>query len=113
MTTEDASGGGWEFVAERDAAARLVDALLELDGANAYTRTELAETAGVALKTLYLNGLLEECTDLGLLERVEDADGEETAYRPVEDSDLLQAAATFEEAFRRERERAPGRKVPD
>lgn len=104
MTIEDAPEGGWEFVAERDAAARLVDALLELDGGSAYTRTELAETADVPLKTLYLNGLLEECADLGILERVEGAGDGEAVYRPVEDSDLLQAAATFEEAFRRQRE---------
>ncbi|WP_123533038.1 hypothetical protein [Halosimplex salinum] len=101
---DDAPDGGWAFVADRDGAARLIDALLDLDADETYTRSEIADRAGVPLKTLYLNGLLEECADLGLLSQAggdgESPTGEETRYHVHADSTILEAAAVFDDACR-------------
>ncbi|WP_436909914.1 hypothetical protein [Halosimplex marinum] len=102
----DGSGGppdgGWAFVADSDGAAELLGTLVGLNDERAYTRSDLAERSGVALKTLYLNGLVDEFVDLGLLVRAVDADDEETEpqYRVAADSDLLAAARAFDDAYR-------------
>lgn len=100
----DAPDGGWAFVADRDGAAKVLDALVELDPTETYTRSEVADQAGVPLKTLYLNDLLEEYVDLGVLTSNtgggESPTGEETQYRVRPDSTLLDAAATFDDAYR-------------
>jgi hypothetical protein len=109
MRTDETPTGGWEFVAEREGAARLLGALADLDDGTAYTKTEIAERTGVARKTLYLNDLVAECADLGLLAPVDpdgaedDAADGETQYRVVSDSDLLAAAAAFDDAYRSQR----------
>lgn len=91
---------GWQFVAECDGAARLFDALLDLDPGETYSKTDLAEVTGVPLKTLYLEGLLDECVDLGVLERADGTEeGSEPRYAIDEDSDVLTAAAAFDDAF--------------
>lgn len=105
MTETDTRTGGWAFVADNESAARLIDAVLDLDASEEYTKTAIAEQSGVPLKTLYLNDLLADCVDLGLLTEVGiTEDGSEACYRVNEDSDLLQAAAAFDDAFRRQRE---------
>jgi hypothetical protein len=95
----DGPSSGWEFVAEREGAAMLLDAFLRLDGDESYTKTELAEAADVPLKRLYLSDSLEDMVRFGVLESVESRDGEDT-YSINEDSDILIAAATFDESFR-------------
>jgi len=110
MRTDETPTGGWEFIAEREGAAELLGALADLDDGDTYTKTEIAERTGVARKTLYLNDLVAECADLGLLAPV-DTEGEsddagadgETQYRVVSDSDLLAATAAFDEAYRSQR----------
>jgi hypothetical protein len=94
--------GGWAFVAASDGAADLLGTLTELNAERAYTRSDLSERSGVALKTLYLDGLLDEFVDLGLLVRADDeADDEsEPQYRVAADSDLLDAARAFDDAYR-------------
>jgi len=94
----DPTESGWAFVAETDGSARLMDALTELDPEETYTRTDIAETAGVPLKTLYLDGTVEECASLGLFDRVE-TDGEgEPRYRLDPDSEVYRAASRFDAA---------------
>ncbi|WP_415381148.1 hypothetical protein [Halosimplex sp. TS25] len=94
--------GAWAFVADSDGAAKLFGTLVDLDADDAYTRSELAERSGVPLKTLYLNDLIAAFVDRGVLEtEVAPSDDEgEPRYRVVPDSDLLAAAAAFEDAYR-------------
>ncbi|QLH77683.1 hypothetical protein HZS55_10380 [Halosimplex rubrum] len=93
--------GGWAFVATSDGAANLLGTLTELNAERAYTRSDLSERSGVPLKTLYLNGLLDEFVDLGLLVRADDEGDDETEpqYRVAADSDLLDAARAFDDAY--------------
>lgn len=102
MQRNEETTTGWQFVAQRESAALLIDALLALDGETTHTKTDIAEAADVPLKTLYLSDVLEECADLGVLQRVETDDGEtgEPRYRIDEDSDILAAAAAFDDAYR-------------
>jgi hypothetical protein len=94
--------GGWAFVAASDGAADLLGTLTELNAERAYTRSDLSERSGVPLKTLYLDGLLDEFVDLAALGRADDeADDEsEPQYRVAADSDLLDAARAFDDAYR-------------
>ncbi len=92
---------GWGVVAEYDGAAALVDALLDLDPATEYTKTELSDEAGVAYKSLYLSGTVEALADAGLLERTATADGEEATFSVDPDSPAYDAAAAFAEAIER------------
>lgn len=100
----DAPEGGWAFVADTDGAARLIGTLLELDTGETYTRSEIADRAGVPLKTLYLNDLLAECVDLGVLAEsgsgTESPTGGESEYHVLTGSSLLEAATAFDDAFR-------------
>ena len=100
----DAPDGGWAFVANCDGAAKVLDVLIELDPDETYTRSEVADRAGVPLKTIYLNDLLDRYVDLGVLTENtgggESPTGEETEYRICSDSTLLDAAATFDDAYR-------------
>lgn len=90
-------GGGWALVVEHDGAAALIDTVLELDPAETYTKTELSDAAGVAYKTLYLDGTVEALVEADLLES-EERDGEETQFRIATDSSVFAAAAAFDEA---------------
>jgi hypothetical protein len=103
MQRNDADDSGWQFVAQRESAARLLDTLLALDAGTPYTKTEIAEAAGIPLKTLYLSGVLEECADLDVLQRVDD-EGGEARYVVNEESALLEAAAAFDDAYRNQQE---------
>ncbi|QCC49996.1 hypothetical protein [Halapricum salinum] len=90
--------GGWALVADNDGAAALIGAVLELDPDHSYTRSELADAAGVPLKDLYLSDALDELAAIGLLESVQDA--EEATYEIVGDSTVYERAAAFEDAVR-------------
>jgi hypothetical protein len=94
---DDSPGAGWSLVATHESAAALIGTLTDLDPADTYSRSAIADEAGVALKTLYLDDTLEELVEAGLLDPVEDdADGErryELAPGPV-----LDAARAFDEA---------------
>lgn len=103
MLRNESPDGGWAFVAEHDGTARLIDALGALDPEGTYTRTELSERAEVPVKTLYLDGVLEECVSLGLLEAVDAAGDGEPEYRVDPDSPVLNAAASFDAAVREAR----------
>lgn len=97
---QDLPDSGWSLVAERDEAAKLIEALVDLDGNREYTRSELADAAGVALKTLYLDDTIGDLVDAGMLDRVDDED-EDTEARFVlnRDSDGLAAARQFDRAL--------------
>jgi len=95
MQQADHSPSGWEFVASREAAASLIGATLELDPDERITRSELATAAEVPMKRLYLEDTVSELVDLGVLEAVESES--EPVYTVNDDSDVLAAAARFEE----------------
>ncbi|MFC6864517.1 hypothetical protein ACFQGE_13750 [Halomicroarcula sp. GCM10025817] len=88
---------GWGHVADHDDAPAVIDAILRLDADTEYTRTELSESADVAMKTLYLDGTLEHLVEMGFLSK-EEAEGEETTYTVDRESDVYAAAAEFDEA---------------
>lgn len=94
---EQDPAGGWGHVAAHEDAPAVIDAILRLDQGAEYTRTELSESAGVPMKTLYLDGTLEHLVEMGFLEKV-DAEGEETTYSVDRDSDVYAAAAAFDDA---------------
>jgi len=97
MHEPDGGRSAWHVIAEHDEAAALVAALLDLDPDTELTKTELSDTAGVALKSLYLNGTLEAVVDLGLVEKRE-RDGEEALYSVATESQAFEAARAFERA---------------
>jgi hypothetical protein len=101
-TDDDGADGGWAFVADSDGAAALLGTLVDLNRDRTYTRSDLSERSGVPLKTLYLDGLLAEFEELGVLSRADGQGGEESEprYAVVDDSDLLGAAREFEDAYR-------------
>lgn len=91
------SDTGWGHVANHDKAATVIDTLLRLDADETYTKTALSEAAGVPLKTLYLDGTLEELVTVGLLEKHE-AEGEETVFSVDDGSAAFDAAKAFDTA---------------
>ncbi|MFB6129029.1 MAG: hypothetical protein ABEJ47_04620 [Halorhabdus sp.] len=95
MQQADHPPSGWEFVATKEAAASLIRATLELDPDEAVTRSELATAADVPMKRLYLEETVSDLVDLGVLEAVDT--GSEPRYVINDDSDVLEAAARFEE----------------
>lgn len=97
--TDAPTQSGWELVAAEDEAAAVIAGLLAVEPEREYTRSELADAAGVPLKTLYLVDIFEELAGLGMLDRVDDPETEsEVCYRINEESDLYQAARQFDEA---------------
>lgn len=89
------TSSGWELIAENEGAASIVGAVLDLDAEKIYTRSELAEAAGVPLKELYLSETVSTLADVGLLRPV-DNEGELT-YAIEDGSDVYERAAAFEE----------------
>ncbi|MFB6183373.1 MAG: hypothetical protein ABEI96_02355 [Haloarculaceae archaeon] len=71
MQRQNAQETGWEFVATREAAPEVFAALLRLDVEDTYTMTELAESADVPMKTLYVDDWLDDLCDLGVLATVD------------------------------------------
>lgn len=90
--------GGWAIVADNDGAAALIGAVVELDADQSYTRSELADAAGVPLKELYLSDALGELVEIGLLDSIPEAD--EETYVIEADSVVYEHAAAFETAVR-------------
>ncbi|EMA18756.1 hypothetical protein [Haloarcula argentinensis] len=91
------SDTGWAHIANHDKAATVIDTILRLDSDEKYTKTALSEAAGVPLKTLYLDGTLEELVTVGLLEKHE-AEGEETLFSVDDGSAAFEAAKAFDTA---------------
>jgi len=88
---------GWGHVASHDDAPAVIDTLLRLDPETAYTKTELSDQAGVALKSLYLDGTLDHLVEMGFLEKHAD-EGEEVLFSVDADSAVFEAALAFDEA---------------
>lgn len=98
MLDSDGAEGGWGFVAEHEGAARVLGALVEADPGETYTQSEIADLADVPLKTLYLNDLIDEYVDLGVLAEATDPDEYEVEYRVRTDGEVLRAATAFDDA---------------
>lgn len=99
---------GWELVAQRDEAAALFRAAVSLDADAEYTRSEIADTANIPLKTLYLEDAMDDFVDIGLLDRVDsDEEDSEACFSVNPDSDVLAAAREFDTAVARTYERTP------
>lgn len=98
--SQDGPDSGWDLVTREDDAAAIIGTLIELDPEEEYARSELAEEANVPLKTLYLVDTLDELVDVGMLERVDDeSDDSEPRFSLNDDSEVLSAAQSFDEAF--------------
>lgn len=89
---------GWGHVASHDDAPAVIDTLLRLDPEERYTKTELSDEAGVALKSLYLDGTLDHLVEMGFLEK-HAHEGEEALFGVDADSDVFAAAESFDEAI--------------
>lgn len=93
-------GSGWEKLAEDEDGATVIAGLLSLDSGREYSRSELADAAGIPLKTLYLVDTLEDLEQAGMLDRVNDVGDDQEAHFVIdEDSDIYQAALAFDRAF--------------
>lgn len=90
---------GWQFVAEGDEVASIIDTVLRLDSDRTYSRSELADETGIALKTLHLMDDVDQVVELGILEK-HDAEGEEVSYSINPESEVYDAALQFSEAVR-------------
>ena len=89
---------GWAHVASHDDVPAVIDTLLLLDPEARYTKTELSDEAGVALKSLYLDGTLDHLVEMGLLEK-HDQEGEAALFSVDADSDVFAAAKAFDAAI--------------
>jgi len=89
---------GWGHVAAHDDAPAVIDTLLRLDPETTYTKTELSDEAGVALKSLYLDGTLDHLVEMGFLEKHAD-EGEETLFSVDSDTAVFEAAVAFDDAI--------------
>jgi predicted hydrolase (HD superfamily) len=94
---EDSPEAGWSLVAEHESAAALIGTLTDLDPDVTYSRSDIAERAGVALKTLYLDDTLEELVEAGLLDHAADGSDGEQRYE-LAPGRGLDAARAFDEA---------------
>lgn len=97
MTESIDTPRGWRFVAEHEEMASALGAIVHLDTDGTYTRSELADAAGVPLKDLYLADTLSALADIGVLERI-DSDGE-SMYAIDDRSPVYERAADFEQAI--------------
>lgn len=82
MVKSTVSQRGWEFVARHDGMASVLGAIVELEPTESYTRSELADVAGVPFKELYLSNTLGVLTEIGVLDRV---DGDSEATYTIDD----------------------------
>lgn len=89
---------GWGHVATHDDAPAVIDTLLRLDPEATYTKTELSDEAGVALKSLYLDGTLDHLVEMGFLEKRAD-EGEEALFSVATETDVFEAAVAFDDAI--------------
>ncbi|MFD1587460.1 hypothetical protein ACFR9U_10725 [Halorientalis brevis] len=88
---------GWAFVADNDEVATIINTALTMEEGETYSRSELAEMTGIALKTLHLMDDVEHVVELGILEKHQ-SEGEEVAYSVNEDSTVLEKAREFGDA---------------
>ena len=88
---------GWGHVASHDDAPAVIDTLLRLDPDATYTKTELSDEAGVALKSLYLDGTLDHLVEMGFLEKEAD-EGEEALFSVDTETAVFEAAVAFDDA---------------
>lgn len=89
---------GWGHLTTHDDAPAVIDTLLRLDPAETYTKTELSERAGVALKSLYLDGTLDHLVEMGFLEK-HGHEGEETLFSVDTETEVYDAAVAFDAAI--------------
>jgi len=89
---------GWGHVASHDDAPAVIDTLLRLDPEQTYTKTELSDEAGVALKSLYLDGTLDHLVEMGFLEKHAD-EGGEALFSVDAETDVFSAAVAFDDAI--------------
>jgi hypothetical protein len=99
MQSDSTAETGWQFVAEGDEVASIIDTVLRLDPDRTYSRSELADETGIALKTLHLMDDIDGVVELGILEK-HDAEGEEVSYSINPDSEVYEAARNFSDAVR-------------
>jgi len=95
---DDEPSTGWGHVATHDDAPAVIDTLLRLDPDETYTKTELSDEAGAALKSLYLDGTLDHLVEMGFLKKAE-SEGEETRFSVDTDTAVFEAAVAFDEAI--------------
>jgi hypothetical protein len=88
---------GWGHLTTHDDAPAVIDTVLRLDPAETYTKTELSERAGVALKSLYLDGTLDHLVEMGFLEK-HGGDGDEALFSVDTETDVYEAAVAFDAA---------------
>ena len=94
---DDEPETGWGHVATHEDAPAVIDTLLGLDPEATYTKTELSEAAGVALKSLYLDGTLDHLVEMGFLEKHAD-EGEEALFSVDRETAVFEAASAFDDA---------------
>jgi len=76
---------GWRILVQNDSVGYLLDALLDALPRSEFTKTELADKAGVSRQSVYTH--LDLLLVLGILEPVEESSPER--YRVNADNDLL------------------------
>lgn len=97
MQGETTPETGWAFIADNDEVATIISTALGMEADRTYSRSELAEKTGIALKTLHLMDDVEHVVELGVLDKHQ-SDGEEVAYSVNEDSTVLEKAREFGDA---------------
>lgn len=96
---QEPSQTGWELLTQHDEATQVLAALLDLDPETEYTRSDIADAAGIPMKTLYLTDAIEAFVDIGLLQRSGGGESDtETRFTLNGDSEVLTAARAFDEA---------------
>lgn len=93
---------GWMAIAENDSIARIIDALLNLPGHREFTKTELAEMAGVSRQSVYTH--LDFLLTVGVMEPVEDTSPQRYRFDP--ESDVSRALVELDGAVNRAGESA-------
>ena len=88
---------GWLAIAENQSVAHLIDALLDLPGHREFTKTELAEMAGVSRQSVHAH--LDFLLAMGVVAPVEDTSPQR--YRFVPESDVSRALAELDGAVNR------------
>lgn len=88
---------GWMAIAENRSVAHVIDALLDLPGHREFTKTELAEMAGVSRQSVYTH--LEFLLSLGVVEPVEDTSPQRFRFAP--ESDVSRALVELDGAVNR------------
>ena len=88
---------GWMAIAENTSVAHVVDALLDRPGHREFTKTELAEMAGVSRQSVYAH--LDFLLAIDVLEPVEDTSPRRYRFDP--ESDVSRALVELDGAVNR------------